>query len=90
MAKTKMKSKVKTKAKPAPASRQTKKEMILALLQKKDGATIEDLADSVGWNTDSVRGLMSVMQSKDGINIASEKEESEARRYFIVARRRTR
>ena len=90
MAKTKTKFKVKTKAQPAPAPRRTKKEMIFALLQRKDGATIDELADAVGWATDSVRGFLSVEQSKGGINIGSEKDELEPRRYFIAARRRTR
>lgn len=81
-------AKMKTRAGKTP--RLTKKATIVAMLEKKGGSSIAELAEAVGWNTDSVRGLISVMTSKGGLKIRSAKSGDDDRRYFIAARRRNR
>jgi hypothetical protein len=47
---------------------------MIGLLQRPEGATIEELAEATGWQSHSVRGVMSgALKKKLGLAIASEK-----------------
>jgi hypothetical protein len=47
-------------AQPAPtAVKVTKKDSVLALLQREEGATLAELMTSTGWQAHSVRGFIS-------------------------------
>lgn len=80
------------KTNPAPkttsgSTRRTdsKQAAMIALLQRAKGTTIDELAQTTGWQKHSVHGVMSgVLRKKLGINITSEAG-PHGRTYRIVA-----
>jgi len=67
------------------ASIDTKKNAILALLNRPEGATIAAMQDATGWQKHSVRGFLSGhVRKKLGMALHSEAAE-EGRVYHIVA-----
>jgi hypothetical protein len=64
--------------KPAPIFR----DVVVGLLHRKGGASLEDLMKATGWQAPSVRGFISVLQSKHGYKIKSKRVEG-VRRYSI-------
>ena len=72
---------------PAPTRRaDTKQNVLISLLQRKSGATINDIVAATGWQAHSVRGAISgVLKKKLGLGISSEKAER-GRIYRIAAR----
>jgi hypothetical protein len=61
----------------------SKLETILSLLRSKEGATLEQLTKATGWQSHSVRGMMSgTIKKKMGLSIHSEKLEG-VRTYKI-------
>lgn len=71
----------------APAARaKTKLGQLEAMLRRADGATIEQISKSLDWQAHSVRGAMSgALKKKQGLTIASEKQEDGRRVYRIAA-----
>ena len=64
----------------------SKQSMILALLQRPTGATIDEMAKTTGWQRHSVHGMMSgVLKKKLSLTVTSDKEES-GRVYRITGR----
>ena len=62
----------------------SKKEKMIGLLQRPEGATIEELTKAIGWQPHSVRGVMSgTLKKKLGLVIASEKVEGRGRIYKV-------
>lgn len=59
----------------------SKKEKIFALMQRPEGATIEEMVKISEWQSHTVRGFLS-MQKKAGKNVTSERINDE-RRYRI-------
>jgi hypothetical protein len=58
---------------------------IVALLSRKNGATISELANATGWQAHSVRGFLSgSLKKKLGMDVASEKGGDGQRRYHIA------
>lgn len=74
----------KGKASPKPAAAKeagtTKKDQVLALISRKDGATLEEIATAMGWQRHTVRGFISIL-GKAGKKVASSKSEAGARIY---------
>ena len=69
-------------AKPGP--RTTKQELVLTLLSRKDGATIEEIMAATGWQQHSVRGFFAeTVKKKLGFELISSRNEDEVRRYRI-------
>jgi len=72
-------TKRKTNSPAAPTSETTKPVKgklgaMLAMLQRPEGATVEDMMEATGWQSHSVRGAMSgAIKKKMGHTIASEK-----------------
>lgn len=71
----------------APAVRQgTKQALLIDLLQRKSGASVNEIVDATGWQPHSVRGAISgTLKRKLGLTVASEKAGSRGRVYRIVA-----
>jgi hypothetical protein len=69
--------------KPA-AGKQTKQQMCLDLLDRREGATIEELEEATGWQKHSVRGFLAgAVRKKLGLTLVSEKPDAGPRRYRI-------
>ena len=68
--------------KPAPG---TKQELVLTLLSRRDGASIDEVMQATNWQQHSVRGFFAgTVKKKLGFNLASSKTPGEARRYKIA------
>ncbi len=75
----------KTSPAPKPARRiGSKQAVLIALLHRVKGTTIDELAQTTGWQKHSVRGVISgVLRQKLGLNITSEPG-PQGRTYRIV------
>ena len=63
----------------------TKKEIVLELLRRKDGATIADIAKAAQWQNHSIRGFISgTVSKKMGLAIESSKSDVGERTYRIA------
>ncbi len=72
------------KPKPAVKGESTKKDAILALLLRKQGATLKELMEETGWQPHSVRGFLSgAVRKKMGIKVKSAKR-ADGERVFSV------
>jgi hypothetical protein len=68
------------------AARQgSKQALMIDLLKRKSGATIDELVKATGWQAHSVRGAMSgALKNKLGLTVASEKVDGRGRVYRIA------
>ena len=75
----------KTPAEKQPSPRAgTKQAMLIAMLQKPEGATITEIAAATGWQVHTVRGAISgVLKKKLGLGIAAERGEDRGLIYRI-------
>jgi hypothetical protein len=73
-------------SKPAKAPRpDSKKEIVLALLRRDQGATLAEIAKATEWQNHSIRGFVSGhVAKKMGLTVESTKSEGE-RTYRIVS-----
>ncbi len=79
------KAKPKAKASPTGVRQGTKQALLIDLLKRRRGATIDDIVDATGWQPHSVRGAISgTLKKKLGLAVASEKVGSRGRVYRIV------
>ncbi len=82
------KTKPKAKASPTEVRKGTKQALLIDLLKRKRGATIDDIVDATGWQPHSVRGAISgTLKKKLGLAVASEKIGSRGRVYRITGGR---
>ena len=66
------------------AQRQTKQQIMIDLLRRPEGATIEEIANATEWQSHTVRGAMSgALKKKLGLAITSEKMDARGRVYRI-------
>ena len=64
----------------------TKLAQLEALLRRPEGATLDQIGASIGWQVHSVRGAMSgTLKKKQGLTITSDKAEDGRRIYRIAA-----
>jgi hypothetical protein len=61
----------------------SKKQIVLDMLRRKDGATLAEIAKATGWQNHSVRGFISTMTKKMDLPIASLKNAAGDRFYRI-------
>ena len=55
---------------------QSKQAAVIAMLQRTEGATVEEVASTMGWQRHTVRGLFSgTLKKKLGLEVASAREE---------------
>ena len=67
------------------AKRPSKRDAVIAMLQRPEGATVDEVAGAMGWQRHTVRGLFSgALKKKLGLTLASAKEER-GRVYRIAA-----
>src|SRR5271169_1923944 len=65
--------------------RPSKQEAVIAMLQRPEGATVDEVASAMGWQRHTVRGLFSgTLKKKLGLTLASAQEER-GRVYRIAA-----
>ena len=66
------------------APRRTKQQIMIDLLRRPEGATIEEIANATEWQSHTVRGAMSgALKKKLGLAITSEKMDARGRVYRI-------
>lgn len=72
----------------APAAKAgTKQALLIDLLKRKTGATIDEVVEATGWQAHSVRGAISgTLKKKLGLDVTSEKVEGRGRVYRIAGR----
>lgn len=71
-------------AKPSKAPRVTKQQIMIDMLSRPEGATIEELVEATGWLSHTCRGAMSgALKKKMGLTIISEKEDQRGRVYRL-------
>jgi hypothetical protein len=82
----KPKKKRDTKArKPAVAKGSTKRDEVIRLISRQNGASLDELVEKMGWERHTLRGLLSTLASKQGLKIESTKHETKGRVYRLVA-----
>ena len=62
----------------------TKTAALMALLIRKEGASLDELQRASGWQPHSVRGFLAgTVKKMPGVSLSSEKPENGARRYRV-------
>ncbi len=62
----------------------TKQAAMIAMLQRKTGATIVEIIEATGWQQHTIRGAFAgALKKKLGLNVVSEKDEKRGRVYRI-------
>ncbi len=82
-------STAKSKSKQSrPAVRQgTKQALLIELLKRKNGASIDEIVKATGWQAHSVRGAISgALKKKLGLTVTSDRVDGRGRVYRIVER----
>ncbi len=73
---------------PATVRSGTKQALLIDLLKRKKGATIEEVVEATGWQAHSVRGAISgALKKKLGLAVTSEKAQARGRVYRIAGTR---
>ncbi len=78
-----------SKVQPAEGSAHpgTKQTLLIDLLKRKNGATIAEAVNALGWQPHSVRGAISgTLKKKLGLNVTSAAIENRGRVYQIAPR----
>src|SRR5690242_461626 len=61
---------------PSEAKRPSKQDEVIAMLRRREGATVDEVASATGWQRHTVRGVFSgTLKKKLGLTLASNKEE---------------
>ena len=77
----------KGKQSPPAVRRGTKQALLIDLLKRKDGASIDVIVKATGWQAHSVRGAISgALKKKLGLTVTSEAVDGRGRVYRIVGR----
>jgi hypothetical protein len=72
------------KAQESPGPREgSKTAQVVALLQRKNGATLAEIMDKMGWQKHTVRGFMAGAMKKAGFTVESFKSDEGGRTYRI-------
>ena len=80
-------SKPKSKKSPPTVRQGTKQALLIDLLKRKKGATIDEAVDATGWQPHSVRGAISgALKKRLGLTVESQVTKDRGRTYRIVGR----
>lgn len=74
-------------SKPSEVTPRTpsKLSIIIEMLKRREGSTINDLSAATGWQTHSVRGFLSgTVKKRLGLTLTSETTDKSGRRYRII------
>ena len=67
-----------------PVAREgTVKAKVIAMLSRKDGATLDAIMKATGWQAHTTRGFISLLGSRHGIKVESTRREDGARVYAV-------
>ncbi len=81
-------SKPKGRTSPAVVRPGTKQALLIDLIKRKKGATIEEIVEATGWQAHSVRGAISgALKKKLGLAVTSERVGDGGRVYRIAGAR---
>lgn len=72
------------KASPTPTKRNSKADLVLGLLKRPEGATIDQLVAGTGWLPHTTRAALTGIK-KNGHVVTSEKLEGQGRVYRVAA-----
>jgi hypothetical protein len=64
----------------------SKTAQVLAMLQRKNGATLAEIMDKMGWQRHTVRGFMAGTMKKAGYEVESFKLDGGERTYRITSK----
>ena len=64
----------------------SKKAVVVDLLTRAGGATLQEIVDATGWQVHTVRGFISTLPKKTGIAITSTRRESDKARVYEAAK----
>jgi hypothetical protein len=64
----------------------TRKATVIALLERTDGVTLEEIVAETAWQKHSVRGFISILGSKHGLKIVSTRREADKARVYSIAK----
>lgn len=79
------KTAVRFRGRVKPAAAKTKQQVCLNLLNRPEGATVQELQAATGWQQHSVRGFLAgAVKKKLGLMLLSEKPDAGPRRYRIA------
>ena len=71
--------------KPRRKREGTKQELLIEMLRRPEGATIDQIAEATGWRNHSIRGAISgAIKKKLGLDVTSEKTDDGPRTYRII------
>jgi len=59
-----------------------KKAEVIAMMQRKGGATLDEIVKATRWQRHTVRGFISILGSKHGMKIKSTRRESDKARVY--------
>jgi len=76
------KAKVEIKIEPVALDQRDKTAFMVVMLSRPEGATLKEMAETLGWKENSIRGAMSAYAKKTGGTIASEKKDG-IRTYYL-------
>ncbi len=80
-------AKSKSKQSPPVVRQGTKQALLIDLLKRKKGATIDEIIKATGWQPHSVRGAISgALKKKLGLTVTSDRVDGRGRVYRIVER----
>jgi hypothetical protein len=71
-------------AKPAGPREGTAKATVLAMIQRKGGATLDEIMKATGWQAHTCRGFISVVPKKAGLAVTSTRRESDKARVYAA------
>lgn len=73
------------KSRAAPEPKPSKQDQVIALLNRAQGATIQQLCDATDWQAHTVRAFLSwTLKKRLGLTITSEKSEDTDRVYRLM------
>jgi hypothetical protein len=85
-AKTAPKAKKSAKKEESAGPREgSKTAQVVAMLQRKNGATISEIMEKMGWQNHTMRGFMAGAMKKAGYTVESFKPEGGERTYRLIA-----